>query len=385
MVIMTHPLDNSSQPQYITPIQCDNTTTINFISAVFREEQNSGNPQPIQNQRRNIIMDQLTNEGDPSNETLRLVAVMIQVQQYIKTKGMQSLLKNYPRFEQQVEHLQTLARNKIAQMPQFSHITPETFQAADINTQKILRAVRWILASDVQRTYAMKFHCPLPWKWKDLPCGTIVFTDPRVWLKKLQIFSWRSIAKRIFSIVFCLFKGLICKLATGKWYTHAELVLNEGKSFDLDKAKGAILSGAIRIAEKNEEEICFFDFALPNKDRLLQAYNQSHLDAPIQDFAQLQANLEKEATTKGLNIRAGAQDIIKVAITRPRPANYDCTQSWGQLIQQKEGYGCSATIAALFGNFGIDFGAEINKPLANISPADLSRSSFFSCQATALA
>lgn len=240
---------------------------------------------------------------------------------------------------------------------------------------------RWVNSNLEQRRFAAFCNSDLPYLWKEVPAGAVVLTNYRsmeigIKLKGFKL-TW---GQWLFA-----FKTIFCKLFTGKIYTHAELSLGKGETFDLDKKQGTVLDGEVKIQNRiagKEDRICYHDIFVPKQQEMVNAYNEmvrvaQDPDEPmpeVENFEQLWEMIGAEAKAKAPLIHATPWDICKVALPLSRPEGYDNTQAWQPGRKQ---YGCSALITALMGKYGIDIGAQFNKQAQNVSPANFSASNFY--------
>lgn len=295
----------------------------------------------------------------PDDTVFFMVQTLLKIQAHINISGWKAPHAEYELFEKQISELLNKAKAKI-----------KTWNVSTFSEKDKQDIVRWINSDPIQRQFAAAVKGDLPSRWDEIPKGAVILYNPDSWTlsHKLQNHSltFRQMIKTI--------KTIFCKIFTGKVYTHAELSLGNGYTFDLDKQEGTLCSGIAKI-QNRRGKFCFYDVIAPNQDRMVKAHNQAFPDCPVNNFDELWTKIEKEARDKYKKIRASMADIIRVVLTTRRPDNYDCKQAWNPGVNN---YGCSATISALFGGIGgIDIGKQFNKQVQNISPADLEKSEFF--------
>ncbi len=229
---------------------------------------------------------------------------------------------------------------------------------------------RYIRATDPQREFAAYLDLEeVPFRFDEIPAGAVLITDPHAYLLHFKLTE----KKTIWMAVVLKTKAFICQFFTGIRFTHAELSLGHGDSFDLVKMQGMWVS-AKGLIQHRLDKIFYGSFVVPRKEAMLEAYHQRFPDRPKITFEELFAQISAEAIAGAPLIHAGFFDIMKTGLKPARPIDYDCTQAWQPGIKQ---YGCSASVSALYSKFGIDIGKEFSKMDQNVTPVDFLRSRFF--------
>lgn len=269
----------------------------------------------------------------------------------------------YDSFQKDLSDLQALACPKLKAWVEQADNLPDS---AD---RKI--AARWIEANDAQRQFAVfKDLKEVPYKVSEIPAGSVLITDPEAYLLNRHIMGKKSIWRTVVLKV----KALICWFFTGMRYTHVELALGKGDTFDLDKQKGSWLFKGEAVIQKREDRIFYGAVVAPRKEAMLAAYNNRFPNRQLATFDELWAKIEEEARRSVPKIKVGFWDVFKTGISIPRKRNYDCTQAWNPGVNK---FSCSATVSSLFSKFGIDIGQEFSKIDKNVTPVDYLNSRFF--------
>lgn len=297
---------------------------------------------------------------DFSAETFHQVSIALKIEARIVNsifgKNLKRVEPNYLKYRTQVEKLRLLALSKLG----------------SININPIEE--RWIRANFSQRLFAVCLNLDeVPYKFCELPRGTILLTDPILFVKSAHLQKKGHLLQRILLHI----KAIFCWLGTGLQYTHAELVLGNGDSFDVDKKSGAFFSGEGKIKSR-KDKVCYKAIVVPNQEKIFSAHQENYKKRGLQPYETpelLWDAIEKEARESVGMIRANFFDIIKVVSTGSlRTADYDSALSWDPAHKR---YACSATLSALLAKFGVDIGEQFQKRDENISPADFYRSHFF--------
>jgi hypothetical protein len=267
----------------------------------------------------------------------------------------------YEKFSQDLSRLQGYATTQKI----------ENWVNVDKTAEKITIA-RWVQANPGQCRFAAYYNLrDVPLKFNEIPEGGILLTDPYAYLRHMQLEGKTSFFKSIIIKI----KSLVCRLMTGKQFTHVEYSLGNGKIFDLNKKKDGLMRGEGNIVDKGKK--VFYGIVLvPKEDKMLQAYNEHFPQTPCASFRELMDKIkaEVEEATANRRVQLDVLDIAKTVFTKKRPANYDPMQQW------KAGachYSCSGTTSALLSFFGMDIGAQFKKMDLNVTPTDFYNSHFF--------
>lgn len=241
------------------------------------------------------------------------------------------------------------------------------------DTANRTQTARWIHSTDRQRRFAALHDLnAVPYKFSEIPRGAVMLTDP-IWYIDSTLLKKNG---SIFKTMTMHLKAFLCLIATGMRYTHAELSLGKGESFDLDKKKGSLISGEMKIQSRGDKT--FYGAVLaPDEEKILQAHRASYISRglePYETFDALFDAVEQEAKTSAPVMKATIADIAGVSIISPRPADYNPMDQWKP---GEKRYACSATVCALFSKFGVDIGNQYSKKVENVSPADFRTSEFF--------
>jgi hypothetical protein len=232
---------------------------------------------------------------------------------------------------------------------------------------------RWIESTIAQRRFAAFLDLKeVPYRYSEIPRGAVILTDPRMYLQSAHLRKNGSLSKAILVRI----KAVFCWFTTGKRYTHAELSLGKGESFDLDKKEGFWLKGEMKIQSRGER-ICYGPVLSANEEKMLESHQRLFRErgwVPFETFDDLWAAIDAEARRSAPLIGAGIFDLIRVGIPSKRPADYDPMEAWKPGEKQ---YACSATTSALLSKFGIDIGKQFDKKDLNVSPSDFLASEYF--------
>jgi hypothetical protein len=252
------------------------------------------------------------------------------------------------------------------------NITPESVRQwvnHDRTAEKITVS-RWLLSNPSQRHFAAHYRlADVPYKFSDIPAGSILLTDPYAYLKHMKIEKRTPI---IHSIILKI-KALVCRFLTGKQFTHVGFSMGNGRIFDLDKKSDTWLRGDGRIRDFGDK--VFYGVVMaPKEEEMLEAHNKHFPLNPCFTFQELMGkiNAEIEIATKNESIQLNVIDIMKTAVPKKRPKDYNPSLSW------KSGachYSCSGTTSALLSFFGIV--VQPRKKDENVTPTDFYQSRFF--------
>ncbi|MEN9654197.1 MAG: hypothetical protein RL235_309 [Chlamydiota bacterium] len=266
---------------------------------------------------------------------------------------------NYLAFHQEVE---ALRRTAVARL--------EQLECADVKTKHIM--TRWVRSNERQRAFAAYLDLKEPpYVAEELPVGAVLVLDPHWYLAANKLSGAKTIAKT--TLIYL--KMLVCWLFTGIRFTHAELVLSNRQTFDLEKKPGTWIQGRMRLRAMEAGKIQYGTVLVPNQEKILAAHQEAFGEGAYPTFDALWAAIEKRAREGVPHMKAGLRDVLKIGRHRAtRAADYDPRTSWDP---HNKRLGCSSSIAALFGSFGIDLGKEFGRRADNMSPADLSRSEYF--------
>jgi hypothetical protein len=303
--------------------------------------------------------------GENGSENYHQIQDLLKVAHKIRNsswgKNLEGGSQDYEKFQAGVEALRVRAA-----------LTVDGWAAEDFTNRAA--TARWIKAGNSQRSFATYLDlAEVPYRFNEIPRGAVILTDPSLYLDSTRLKKNGSILKTIELHV----KAFICWFGTGKQYTHAELSLGNGDSFDLDKKRGSFLKGEMKIQSRGDKT-CYGAIFVPNEEKMLLAHQVAYREkdlVPFNTFQDLLDAMEKEARQSAPHIKAGIMDLARVGLfTSSRPADYDPMGAWAPGQKQ---YGCSATTSALFSKFGIDIGKQYGKMDRNVSPADFSTSEFF--------
>lgn len=244
-------------------------------------------------------------------------------------------------------------------------------KASESQWQGRYQTARWIKATLPQLHSAAKLNLPfVPYLYKEIPAGAVILTNPKMYMRNIYAKGGISF---FFRLIIIKIKALVCWLLTGKQYTHASFSLGSGYLFDLDKNSPMACSGVGKILNKRDR-ICYHDIVLPNKEKMLQAYNNHFFRNPVKKFTDLWQQIELEVRGNASLVRGNFREVLKLAIPSQRTSQYDPTTDWRP---GERNYLCSVSIGALLAKFGIDIGKEFNIINDKITPAHFQRSSFF--------
>jgi hypothetical protein len=251
-------------------------------------------------------------------------------------------------------------------------ISPQSIQNwvnTDRNAEKVITS-RWLLSNPSQRHFAAYYHLlEVPYKFSEIPAGSALLTDPYAYLRHMKIEKKPSI---IHSIILKI-KAVICRFLTGKQFTHVGFSMGNGRIFDLEKKSNTWIRGHGKVVDFGDK--VFYGVVMaPKEHEMLAAYNKRFPIAPCATFQELMGkiNVEIEKATQQNLVQLDVIDIVKTAIRKKRPNNYDATKAW------KSGachYSCSGTTSALFSLFGIEI--QSKKIDENVMPTDFYKSHFF--------
>lgn len=292
-------------------------------------------------------------------ETALKIAAKIEISAWGKTCA-SAKNQNYLKFH---EAVQQLAKESSAKVDAW----------ANENIANRTQTARWIQSTSRQRRFAALHNLSaVPYKFSEIPRGSIMLTDPIWYIDSTRLKKNGSIFKTITMHV----KAFLCRIATGMRYTHAELSLGNGESFDLDKKKGSLIAGEMKI-QSREDKTFYGAILVPDKEKILQAHQDSYISrglVPYETFDALFDAIDLEARNSAPLMKATIADIAGVGIISPRSDDYDPMDQWKP---GEKRYACSATVCALYSKFGIDVGKQHNKKVENVSPADFRISDFF--------
>jgi hypothetical protein len=259
-------------------------------------------------------------------------------------------------------------QNDLKRLCEIAEPALDRWMQADI--QHRVPIARWIRGTDAQRRFAASLDLEdVPYRFDEIPAGAVMMTDPHAFL----LHSKLSDKKTIWMTVILHIKAFICQFFTGMRFTHAELSMGDGDTFDLDKKKEGFISGE-GLIQHRKGKVFYGSFVLPRKDLMLEAHRKRFPDSPVASFDELWSQIEEEARRGAPKIQAGFWDIFKTGLRWKRPEDYDCTQAWQPGDKR---YGCSALVSSLYSHFGIDIGEEFSKMDQNVTPVDLFHSRFF--------
>jgi len=306
--------------------------------------------------------------GNHLDEALTELQKLLKVAGKIANSSWAKSLNNgqseaYAAFQKDLSDLQALA------VPHLKDWIVQAQSHLDAVDRKIIG--RWIEANDAQRQFAVfKDLKEVPYKFSEIPAGSVLITDPEAYLLNRHLVGKKSIWKTVVLRV----KAFICWFFTGMRFTHAELALSNGETFDLDKQKGSWIFKGEAVIQKREDKVFYGPVVAPRKEAMLTAYNERFPHHQVATFEELWIKIEEEARKSAPKIKIGFWDIFKTGISLPRNKNYDCTRAWNPGVNR---FSCSATISSLFSKFGIDVGQEFSKIDKNITPVDYLNSRFF--------
>src|SRR5579862_2054388 len=251
-------------------------------------------------------------------------------------------------------------------------VSPQSIQNwanTDRNAEKVI-AARWLLSNPSQRHFAAYYHLTeVPYKFSEIPAGSALLTDPYAYLRHMKI---EKKAPIIHSIILKI-KALICRFLTGKQFTHVGFSMGNGRIFDLEKKSNTWIRGHGKVVDFGDK--VFYGVVMaPKEHEMLAAYNKRFPSMPCATFQELMGkiNTEIETATQQNLVQLNVIDILKTAICKKRPKNYDATKAW------KSGachYSCSGTTSALLSLFGIE--VQPKKIDENVTPTDFYKSHFF--------
>lgn len=308
-----------------------------------------------------ILSADLEKEGE---EVMAEIQTMLKVHAKISNsswmKSFRTEFKPYQDYCEKVEGLRVKAEEKL-----------EVWEKVDPTARKEI--ARWIRSTEKQRKFASLLDFKeVPYRFTEIPRASVILCDPFWYMKSLELKDKDSLLK---TIIFCL-KAFLCWCMTGKSFTHAELYLSQGKTFDLDKKEDSLLKGEMKIQDR-DDKTCYGIVFAPDEDLMFEAHKKAYQEknlTPYDSFNELWIAVEEEARNSVSKIDAGLFEVIQVGCQEKRTKTYDSMQAWEPGVKK---YGCSATISALFSKFGIDIGEEFKKIDRNITPADFSTSKFF--------
>jgi hypothetical protein len=236
---------------------------------------------------------------------------------------------------------------------------------------------RWIESSPFQRNFAAASESgQLPYRMSEVPAGAVLLSEVDSSLLGLRV---KGITPT-FCQLFRKFKAAIMELFTGSAVTHAELCLGNGRVFHLDKRDDQWFSGNGFVeerahGERGEERICYHhEIWVPDRERIVAEYNERHPGAPVRNFDELFAQMNRQIERSGHRMTISLASIIKLGFPSARPENYDAARAWAPGARE---FACSGAVAALYGRIGVDLGHELDKMAEEVTPGDYRRHSYF--------
>lgn len=274
----------------------------------------------------------------------------------------------YDSFNQDLEALRQYAvAHKVDQWK-------STYFPTESNAMKEKESIlRWMSSTEGQRRFAAYYNVDIPYKFSEIPAGSILLTDPYAYLKHMELEGKLPLARAIT----LNFKSLVCRLATGKQFTHVEYAMGNGKVFDLDKRKTGFCQGDGNVVDKGDK--VFYGMVLaPNESLLLRDHTERYKSAASKTFGELsqRINAEIEKATLAKKVTLSGWDILKTLFTKKRHSDYEPMRAW------KDGachFSCSGTTAALLAHFGPDVGDQLRtrKMCENVTPTDFYHSRYW--------
>lgn len=288
----------------------------------------------------------------PVLKELLLLCAKVETSVFGKELGIES--PEWIHLREKIEAVQQIAREHL---PPWKVAHPDPISA---------QLARWTESNREQQRYAayMKMEI-VPYRFEEIPAGSVLLTHPRAYLASLiSRGKGYSTAYRIL----LFFKELICWLITGTSYTHAELVLTNGKVFDLDKEENNPFVGRGVIKDRTGR-VCYLDILTPKEEKMLPEFRANR---PAASFADAMQQIENEVTAQIHRVHAKGWDILKTGLRVWRKEGYDPASEWrpGEIR-----LGCAPYIAALYGHFGIDLGEKYKHQ--SMTPADFETCGYF--------
>lgn len=232
---------------------------------------------------------------------------------------------------------------------------------------------RYLLAQPAHLRFSASFDTPVPppYRFSEIPAGSILIDEPEAFLEHMRLENKRSPLQMIYLKV----KAFICRLFTGKYLTHMAFSMGDGTIFDLSKKPTAWIYGDGQVKEFGDK-MYYGMVRTPNKERMLEAYNEHFPNEPCETFEELieKMNARISCAAKANKIKYHFFNTIKTGFHKPRPADYDYLGAWKNGTPRTS---CSGTTAALLASFGIDVGGEFDKMADKATPADFLQSEFF--------
>lgn len=306
-----------------------------------------------------VCLTDLMSQKEPLETAFFEVEKILRIDAIISHSSWGKNLQEYPlyqKFQQEIEELQKASLEKA-----------KPFLSCHLEHRSLKC---WLESTPLERTFAAHYnleHPPI--RYVDIPKGSIILTNPWVYLKKHAL-SKRGVT---LEILVMKIKAILCRFLAGETYTHADLALKKGEVFDLDKKERSLVYGKAFIKDRGKKS-CFQDILAPNQEAFVQAYNARHVKNPVKNFDELWEKIEAKARQDAPKVEATPWDIIRVVFTRKRPKGYESEKSWDP---ENKGYACSATISALLSSFGVSVSDEIGKMDDHVRPSDYLLSKFF--------
>jgi hypothetical protein len=250
-----------------------------------------------------------------------------------------------------------------------------------IEEETIYQLIRWADGCDLQ--FKLAAFCPthqLPYRAEEVPKGAVLLTNGDLYLVSKSI---RGIPVGM-GDWFRGFKAGINQLGTGSRALHAELSLGNGKIIHQEKDSNDGFKGVTEILDRSNR-LDQYGRKIPvvlTHDIMLPKQEQFSL-RPV-SFNRKINQMVSKADKMGYNVITTLFSMIKVGMSNLFHRQKDESHAFNPLRGHDpknplatQPLSCSAFIASIYADNGLDITEETDRSLSTYSPGDFARSEYF--------